>query len=453
MKKTFGVAAIVVVVLGGYFLYSKSFGAKSQVQYLTTTAEKGTLVTSVSGSGNIIIDQNATVSPTIAGTVTGLSVKVGDSVKKGELLFKIENDQLGVSVAKSRASYKQAKNTLSSAKLQRKQAVADLNDAKNKNKTTSQNTGQTTTSQNTSSEHNTTTTQTTPTASTPSTGETVSDEQIKVLEDKVKLADSSINAAKENLNAALADYNNQQSIASERNVTSPISGIINEVNIKNGDDLGNRSSSSSGSSSSMSSSSSSASTSTTNQSPIIIGDLKTLKAQVQVNEVDIPKVKVGQKATLKFDALENIEQTGQVEKIDSLGTNTQGVVTYNVTIELDELDSRIKPGMSTSASIIAKVKQDTIIIPNSALKSDGSSGHYAQVLVGQKPQNRQLEIGLANNKETEILSGIDESEKVITQIIDPNAASSSGMGSGSGGFRMPGTGGGGGGSIMRGPGR
>jgi len=447
MKKSFGVAAIIVVVLGGYFLYSKSFGAKNQVQYITSTAEKGTLVSSVSASGNIIIDQSATVSPTISGTVTGLSVKVGDSVKEGDFLFKIENDQLGVSVAKSLASYKSAKNALKSAQLQRKQAVADLNDAKDKNKTTSQTPSQST-SQNTGTDHNNTgatgTTTQPSTAQNPSTDDSVSAGQVKVLEEKVKLADSSINVAEENLNAALADYNNQKSIAGERSVAAPISGIINEVNIKNGDDLGNLSSSNSSSMSSSSSTSNNASG--TNQSPIIIGDLETLKAQVQVNEVDIPKVKAGQKATLKFDALENLSVTGKVEKIDALGTNTQGVVTYNVTIELTELDAKIKPGMSVSASIITKVNQDTITIPNSALKSDDNNGYYAQILVGQTPQNRQLEIGAANNKETEILSGIDEGDKVITQTIDPNASTTSSTG----GFSMPGTGRMSGGGAARG---
>lgn len=439
MKKIYGVAILALLVTAaGYLWFSKS-SAKSQVQYLTAVAEKGTLISSVSGSGNVIVDQSATVDPTISGTVTGLKVKAGDSVKEGQLLFRIENDQLEVSVSKSLSTYQQAKNSLASAKVQKKQAKADLKDAKNGTTSKAQTpTANQPSNMSGSSNQNTDTSQN-------ETTEKPSAEQIEVLEDKVSVADSAIKVAEQNLDAALADYRYQRSITGKKEVSAPIGGIVNEVNIKNGDDLGKGATSSS--SASMSASQTQATTSSS-QSPIIIGDLNTLKAQVQVNEVDIPKVKVGQKATLKFDAFENLGATGKVEKISSLGTVSQGVVTYDVTIELNELDSRIKPQMSVTASIITKVNQDTIIVPNSALKSNGSDGYYVEVLSKQIPQAVNVEIGAANNKETEVLSGIDEGAKVVTQTIDPNATTTNT----SSGFRMPGAGMGGGGGASRGSG-
>jgi macrolide-specific efflux system membrane fusion protein len=110
-----------------------------------------------------------------------------------------------------------------------------------------------------------------------------------------------------------------------------------------------------------------------------------------------------------------------VEKMDALGTITQGVVNYNVTVGFDTLEPRIKPGMSVSAKIITAIKQDVIVVPNSALKTQDNKT-YIEVLnyAPQKPERRTIEIGAANNMETEIVSGISAGDNVVVQTIDPN---------------------------------
>jgi len=69
-------------------------------------------------------------------------------------------------------------------------------------------------------------------------------------------------------------------------------------------------------------------------------------AEISLNEVDAAKIKIGQKATLTFDAIDNLSISGEVTQIDTLGTVSQGVVTYNVKILFDTQDDRIKPSMS-----------------------------------------------------------------------------------------------------------
>ncbi len=378
LKKSFIVVAI-LLASGGYYWYSRSQTKTSLVRYVTVTAEKGALMTSVAGSGNVAIDQIANVDPTITGTVAGLSVAVGDHVKKGQLLFIIDNDQLGVSVAKSIASLDQSKQAFKSAKVQLKQAKADLSDAKK-------------------------------------SGSGKSRAQKDVLNKKVDVAELGIVSAQQDLAASQADYGNQLSIAGKRKVVSPIDGTVNAVNIKNGDDLAKVSSG------------------TSRQTPIIIGDLGTLKAQVEVNEVDIPNVSIGQKAVLKFDAIDGLNISGKIEKMDALGTITQGVVTYKVTIGFDTLDPRIRPEMSVSASLVTDVKQDVIIVPNGAIKTEGTTT-YVETLDGQTPKRHTVEVGASNSKETEIISGINAGEKVITQTIDPTKTTTGSSGQ-PGGFRL-----------------
>lgn len=108
----------------------------------------------------------------------------------------------------------------------------------------------------------------------------------------------------------------------------------------------------------------------------VIGDSKT--STISLNEVDAAKVSSGQKVTLTFDAVDSLTATGTVREADLVGTVTQGVVTYNVKIDINTSDPRIKPGMSVNATIITSQKERTLIVPSSAVKSQGLS-KYVEV--------------------------------------------------------------------------
>jgi len=173
-------------------------------------------------------------------------------------------------------------------------------------------------------------------------------------------------------------------------------------------------------------------------------------AEISLNEVDVAKIKIGNKATLTFDAIDGLNISGQVAEIDALGTVTQGVVTYNIKIVFDTQDNRVKSGMSTNATIITDVKTDVLLAPNAAVKTDNNGGSYVQTLdsAGQ-PQNITVQIGLANDTNTEITSGLNEGDKVITQTITTGAAAAVPTTQQSGGLRIPGMTGGGGGTNFR----
>lgn len=369
---------VIVVALAAIFWYERGGEKKTAVRYETVAVERGTLTTSITASGNVVVDQIANVDPTISGTVENLSVKAGDSVKKGDFLFYIKNDQLGVNAAKARASYEKAIKSMDDAKYSKKVAEAEYD--KNSK---------------------------------------------KINKDKVELAEDAIVIAEGDVAVARADYANQLADANERRVLSPIDGTVSEINIKNGDDLAKISSG------------------TSKLTPIIIGDLNTLKVQVEVNEVDISKIEIDQEVVLKLDAIEGLELSGRVEKIASLGTITQGVVTYDVTIGFDVIDPRIKPQMSVSASIVTSAKQDALLVPSAAIKSEKGK-NYVEILKNQSPSRAWVEVGAANDLSTEILSGVSLGELVVTQTINTasNASDKKQNSTQSGGaIRVPGMGG------------
>ena len=156
----------------------------------------------------------------------------------------------------------------------------------------------------------------------------------------IKQRQNSLQDAKENL----ADYS----------VYAPISGVMALLDVFRGESL------SSGAS---------------------IGVLITKQqiAEITLNEVDVAFLKSGQNATLNFDAVEDLEIEGEVIEVDVVGAVNQGVVSYGVKIGFDTSDTRIKSGMSVSATIITNVKENVLLVSNSAIKIDGTRS-YVEVL-------------------------------------------------------------------------
>lgn len=100
-------------------------------------------------------------------------------------------------------------------------------------------------------------------------------------------------------------------------------------------------------------------------------------AQITLNESDIAKVRLGQKAKVSIDVLDNVVLDGSVVEITTLGTVTSGVVTYKVKVAFATSSVMILPNMSVSADIITDSKEDVLYLPNQAVKHD-SAGYYVE---------------------------------------------------------------------------
>jgi len=177
-------------------------------------------------------------------------------------------------------------------------------------------------------------------------------------------------------------------------------------------------------------------------------------AEITLNEVDAAKVKTGQKTTLTFDALPELSISGKVIEVDTVGQVSQGVVSYGVKIVFDNQDERIKPGMSVTADIITDAKQDVLVLPSSAIKSQGDyyyvelaeaiEGMSQQLLANVSgtilptpPKIQLVETGISNDLSTEIISGLKEGEIVVTSTIASNESQTS-QSQGTQGFQIPG---------------
>lgn len=152
-------------------------------------------------------------------------------------------------------------------------------------------------------------------------------------------------------------------------------------------------------------------------------------ATLSMNEVDVSKIQLGQKTTLTFDAVEDLSITGTVAEIDTMGTVSQGVVSYGVKIAFDADDEQIKPGMSVSATINTDSKTDILFIPSSAIKTNENTKYvqaFTTPLVSEerrgtpsteKPIQIKIETGITDDTNTEITSGLKEGDQIISRII------------------------------------
>lgn len=166
-------------------------------------------------------------------------------------------------------------------------------------------------------------------------------------------------------------------------------------------------------------------------------------AEIPLNEVDIASVKLQQKATLTFDAISDLGITGEVAEIDAIGTESQGVVSYNVKIVFDAQDERVKPGMSVSVAIITDMKQDVIVVSNSAVKQKGGL-KYVEIFSGEDkaPIQTEIQTGLSNDTMTEITDGLKDGDKIVLQTISSDSSSAVQQSKQGANIGIPGMGGG-----------
>jgi len=183
------------------------------------------------------------------------------------------------------------------------------------------------------------------------------------------------------------------------------------------------------------------------------------QAEVSLNEVDVPKAKIGNKVTITLDAFPDDTFTGKVVSIDAVGTTSQGVVNYNAKITFDNIIDGIKPGMTVSANIITSVLQDILLVPSGAVKTSNGSSYVeyfdplpatydettSTLSTADSPKTKDVVVGSSDDTNTEITSGVAEGDIVVVQTISTSASSAaSRTATSSSALRIPGITGGGG---------
>lgn len=382
-KKHFRLLALLVIIVTVFFIGWKNFNKKSTTsQYQTTIVEKGNLIVSLSASGQVSTANSASVTTQASGVIKKIYVENGQEVKVGDKLAELELDMTGNQRSSSTwASYQGAKNSLDSANANLYVSQADLLT----NWKTFMDTAQNSTYQNADG--------------SPKVDQRqlpqymITNDNWLAAEAKYKIQQNAILQAQTNLNNAWLSY--QQTSPA---IYAPISGTVTGLTLQIGSVINAQSN-----------------TSGTSTSQKIASILTKAAPTITVNltEIDVPKVKIGHKATITLDALPGKTFTGKIVSIDTVGTVSSGVTTYPAVIKIDTDAPEMFTNMSAQANIITNTKDEVLLVPSSVVQTQ--NGETAvRVLKNGKISQITVVAGLSSDTQTEIISGLSEGDQIIT---------------------------------------
>ena len=135
-----------------------------------------------------------------------------------------------------------------------------------------------------------------------------------------------------------------------------------------------------------------------------VDDLSRLLVDIDVSEVDINQIRQGQQVTMSFDAIQASEYHGEVVEVALVGNNIAGVVNFTITVELDDPDDQVRPGMTSAVNIVIEQIDEAMLIPNRAVRVvDGERVVY--ILKDGQLEPVQVTLGASSDLYSEVIDG------------------------------------------------
>jgi len=390
-KKWLIIGTLILVVFVYFIVKNKNTSQKQS--YQTTKVYRETVIESVSVSGTILSSSSQIVSTNATGMVKNVFVKNGEKVKKGDRILEIDLDQAGQqNYQQALSSYLSAKASLDSSQNNLLTLQADMFDKWEKFYNLATNS----TYQNADGTPNETNRQ------LPEF--LITKNNWLAAEAKYKAQQNQISQAQSALTAVWINYQKSSPI-----VYAPYDGIIDDLIYAPG----------------MTISSSSNSSTNTSVKIATIKNQNVPFGKFTASEIDVSKIKAGQKATITIDALSDKTYTGEVVAIDKTGEVSSSVVSYPLTIKFDEEADEVLPNMSASANIIIAKKIDVLTVPSSAVVKQNEQTFVRQLKNG-KLVFTPVEIGISSDTKTEVVFGLKEGEEIVVSVINNTQNSTGG---------------------------
>lgn len=379
MKKSKILIILLILGVGGYFVYDKFFNIKDEkVEFITKKAKKGSFSKKVDATGEIFATELIDVGAQVSGQIKKLYVKLGDQVKKGDMIASIDSSTQQNSIDNKEAQLAIYKAQLESAKVALNIAKTQF-DRENalfaKNATSKQ---EFESVKNTFSSNSA---------------------KIKELEAQIKQTNIELSTAKINLGYT--------------KITAPRDGTVVSVQVEEGQTVN---------------------ANQTTPTIVNIADLSHVKMKMQIAEGDITKIKVGtpveysilSEPTKKFQTTVSSIDPGLTTLSDgsygssssskssySSSSSSSSAVYYYAQSIVDNKDGILRIGMTTQNELLIANVEDAIIVPSIGIKKD-ENGTFVYVLKDGKPVKTAVKTGIKDNLDTQIISGINEGDEIIT---------------------------------------
>ena len=413
MKKYLVITAVIIVIAGiaGYFFYKRT----PEVTYKTSKIERGTIVSTVAATGNLSAVTTVQVGTQVSGTIQKLYVDYNSRVKKGQPIAEIDPSLFNASVEQSQGNYLSADANLQKAKV----VLADADRTYKRNRQLL-------------------------------ADGIISQGDYDVAETALQSARSSVKAAEGNLTQTRGSLMQAKTNLRYSVIRSPVDGVVISRAIDVGQTV--------------------AASFSTPTLFTIAQDLTKMQIEVSVDEADISRIQLHQKASFTVDSYPEQTFRGNVIQIRSAPVITQNVVTYVVVVNVDNSDMKLMPGMTANVSIEVAKKDDVLKLPPAALrfkpkskmedtkvKGGGDrSGPSAQrsaggggangvgkgapgkvrersqqvyILKEGKPAATPVKTGIANNSSIELVeSALKEGDEVVIEQIGGDTKKKAGAG-------------------------
>ena len=383
MKKFIKFIAVLAVLAGvGYYFYDKNFNVPQGDQFITSKAVRGELVKSIESNGEIYATELIDVGAQVGGQIKKLYVKLGDVVKAGDMIAEIDSatQQNNVDTKKAQLGIYEAKLNsakvaleISKTKFKREQELFAKNATSKEEFENAKNT-------------------------------------LAANEASLKEIEAQIAQAKISLNTAQIDLGYTKIIA-------PKGGVVVSVQVEEGQTVNSNQ---------------------TTPTIVNIADLSKVQLKMEIAEGDITKIKVGSKVEYSILSEQNRKFYASISSIDpglttlsngkykttsssgaTASSSSSSAIYYYAKAIVDNPDGTLRIGMTTQNTIILDSAKDAVIVPSIAVKNeDGKSVVY--VLKRDKngletAERREVQTGLIDSLKTQILSGVEEGEEVVTK--------------------------------------
>ncbi|MER9841304.1 efflux RND transporter periplasmic adaptor subunit [Mesorhizobium australicum] len=380
-----------IVLAAGLGLYQWYAGTPSRTDYTTVPAAKADLTVQVSATGTLQPLTQVDISSQLSGIIRSVAVNENQQVKKGDVLAALDTAKLQVQIERAEASAKGAAANVEDARVtlaENESALVRAAALTKRGMATDQ-----------------------------------SLEAATAARDRSKAA---LESAEANLAIANADFKSQQTDLANSTIYAPIDGIVLTRSVDPGQTVAS-----------------------SLQAPvlfIIAADLRNMELVAAVDEADIGAVKSGQHARFTVDAFPERPFDAEIRDISYASVTTDGVVTYNARLEVDNNELLLRPGMTATVSVVTREAKGVLTVPSSAFRyrpaqqaprgwslsdlftgrmgrgnrqrqaakapTDGSRTLY--VLENGRPRPVNVKIGSTDGELTEITSGLEEGAQIIT---------------------------------------
>ena len=378
--------AILLIVVALIGKKAGWFGKAVTVKVAVENAERRTIIETITANGKIQPEMEVLITPDVSGEIVELTVREGDNVEKGRLLLRIKPDVYISQRDRSLASISQARARLAQAEAQFIQAELSYNRTKQLYE-----------------------------------GQTVSKSEFEQAEASYSVAKAEVDAARFSVTSSEASLKEANENLVKTSIYAPMSGTVSMLLVELGERV--------------------AGTGMMAGTEMLrIADLSRMEAQVEVNENDIPRVKLGDTAAIEIDAYTDHKFKGIVTEIansaKTTGVSADQVTNFDVKILVlpesykaltnENNLNPLRPGMSATVDIQTEIKEGIITVPIQSVTTRTDTTKVVQnlsdevirtlvfVTDGERALAKDVKTGIQDNSYIEIISGVSEGDRVVS---------------------------------------